>query len=491
MRLTLTIENQTNLPDGGSLTYSVAGARGFDIGRDSYLDWVLPDPSRFISGKHCEIRPQGGEYLLYDVSRNGTFLNGAQQRMQSPHRLRTGDRLSIGHYIVAVVVEGVAERPEDFGSGAAPPTPVGDAMWDFNDAAPPVDQRSFRADLGPRVIPPDFHDSAADPLSAVPTWSQPPPLPPVAPPSSSFSDWDAGPPRAVPTPPAPPPIPRPRPQVSGGPGGVWASPSAPSSAPQPLPSSTWDDEPVPAKPPAALSSPPPVSPPPAVPSFEPPVAPSFEPPPPMPALEQRAAEPPASREPDRRAGSDDFVRRFAAAAGIAPEIMARVPPEELADRLGQLMRMLTGEMMQLLSARSDARRMTRSSSQTVVQALDNNPLKFAPSPEEALAILFGPPTRSYLDAQRAFKAGFADLKTHQLKTYAAMQQAARRLGDDLSPKTIEASLPSEGGLAGVIGGRRSRLWDTYAARWAASAERHDGGLADVFMQYFAECYDRT
>jgi type VI secretion system protein ImpI len=190
-------------------------------------------------------------------------------------------------------------------------------------------------------------------------------------------------------------------------------------------------------------------------------------------------------------GADEFVRRFAGAAGIPPEIMNRIPPDELAEKLGQLMRLVTGEMMQLLSARSEARRMTRSSSQTVVQALDNNPLKFSPSPEEALAIFFGPPTRSYLDAQRALKAGFADLKSHQVRTYAAMQQAARRLGDDLSPKTIEASLPPEGGLGAVIGNRRSRLWDAYVARWAASAERHDDGLADVFMQYFAECYDRS
>ena len=60
--LTLRIENETTLPDGGPLSISVEGTRGIDIGRDQYLDWTLPDPNRFISGKHCEIRWRDGDF---------------------------------------------------------------------------------------------------------------------------------------------------------------------------------------------------------------------------------------------------------------------------------------------------------------------------------------------------------------------------------------------------------------------------------------------
>src|SRR5215467_1108503 len=106
MTLTLTIENETNLPDGGPLSVTIQGQRGIDIGRDSHLDWTLPDPTRFISGKHCEVRYHDGNYWLYDVSTNGTFLYGADHRIQSPHRLRNGDRFVIGNYIVAAAVDG-------------------------------------------------------------------------------------------------------------------------------------------------------------------------------------------------------------------------------------------------------------------------------------------------------------------------------------------------------------------------------------------------
>ena len=55
MALRFTIENVPNLPDGGPTSFTVTGKRSVDIGRDQHLDWTLPDPSRFISGKHCEV----------------------------------------------------------------------------------------------------------------------------------------------------------------------------------------------------------------------------------------------------------------------------------------------------------------------------------------------------------------------------------------------------------------------------------------------------
>jgi type VI secretion system protein ImpI len=52
MALRFTIENMTSLPDGGPTSFAFTGRRSVDIGRDQHLDWTLPDPSRFISGKH-------------------------------------------------------------------------------------------------------------------------------------------------------------------------------------------------------------------------------------------------------------------------------------------------------------------------------------------------------------------------------------------------------------------------------------------------------
>jgi type VI secretion system protein ImpI len=105
--------------------------------------------------------------------------------------------------------------------------------------------------------------------------------------------------------------------------------------------------------------------------------------------------------------------------------------------------------------------------------------------------MFGPSTASYLNAQQAIEEGFGDLKEHQVRTYAAMQQALAMIVADLDPQAIENATEADRGLSGMMGSRKARLWDAYAARWQAKARGKDGGLVDVFMQYFAECYDRS
>src|SRR5450755_600244 len=158
MLLRLTIENMDRLPDGGPVRVQVEG-RGLDIGRDQHLDWTLPDPSRHVSSKHCEIRFHDGGYWLHDVSTNGTFVNGAQFRLEAPHLLRGGDRLSIGQYIIAVEIEGRGAPA----SRAAPTSAVHEFSPDIwgaeGEAAAPEDRRDFTPERARRAAP-DFLDFA-------------------------------------------------------------------------------------------------------------------------------------------------------------------------------------------------------------------------------------------------------------------------------------------------------------------------------------------
>src|SRR5260370_34488785 len=122
----------------------------------------------------------------------------------------------------------------------------------------------------------------------------------------------------------------------------------------------------------------------------------------------------------------------------------------------------------------------------MVRALENNPLKFTGAPEEALAIMFGPPTRSYLDARAAIESSFADIKSHEVLTFGAMQAALEALFDDLAPERIDRSVEADRGLGGLVGSRKARLWDVYVERWRAKTKRSDGRLLDAYMTLFAE-----
>ncbi|MDG2376449.1 MAG: type VI secretion system-associated FHA domain protein TagH [Woeseiaceae bacterium] len=77
------------------------------IGRSFENDWVLPDPDRFISGKHATIDFHSGAYYLADISTNGVYINGEKQPLNkgNPRRLFHGDRLRMGDFEFEVTLE--------------------------------------------------------------------------------------------------------------------------------------------------------------------------------------------------------------------------------------------------------------------------------------------------------------------------------------------------------------------------------------------------
>jgi len=100
------------LPIGREARFLVPRYGQVVIGRSESCDWTLPDPRRFISGRHCEVRHHDGAYWLYDFSTNGTFVNGGKQRISAPAPLAHGDRFAVGVYIISVgFSDGGAAKP--------------------------------------------------------------------------------------------------------------------------------------------------------------------------------------------------------------------------------------------------------------------------------------------------------------------------------------------------------------------------------------------
>lgn len=452
MPLTLTIENETALPDGGPLTVSLSGGRGLDIGRDQHLDWCLPDPTRAISGRHCEVRFRDGAYWLRDISTNGTYVNGGSQRVQSPYRLQHGDRLEIGHYVIAVAIDEPAQAEPSLPQVNAA-VPDAASLWSETvEAAPPIPRRDLLPPSRHRPVHDGFIDWAAD----IPAPAPAPPPPAAAPPPPASDDFAWAPYQAPPSVPELPPV-------------AIPTPRRPLTADLP-PGDPWSDAPAqPATPDAPL----------------PPLDQAASPAPPfMPA----AAAPMPAGMPAISAA--EFVQRFAKGAGLSTNDLAWQDPGAFAEQLGGLMRLVAVELKQLLAARAESKRIARSANQTMIQAQDNNPLKFSPTVDDALQLIFGRPKSGYLSAQKAFDESFRDLKAHQIKTYSAMQHALRMLVEDLDPQAIAESTAQDRGLDSLLGSRKAKMWDAYVARWDAKTAPYEDGLVDAFMLYFAECYDR-
>jgi type VI secretion system protein ImpI len=166
----------------------------------------------------------------------------------------------------------------------------------------------------------------------------------------------------------------------------------------------------------------------------------------------------------------------------------RRDPGALGKELGVLLNMVGANLMQLLQARAAAKTLARSGHRTLIQPVDNNPLKFMPTAEDAIKIMLGPPSPGYMDSRQTIERSFADIKTHQLATLAAMQQAIAKLIEDLAPEAIEQL--GGGVKPSLLGGNKAKLWDTFCERWKAKAGRHEHGMLGEFLDLFAEFYDQ-
>ena len=143
--LRITDSNQL-LPE--TETQRVLNEGSLTLGRDDDNDWVLPDPSQVISGKHCTIEAVNGRYILHDTSSNGTRMNSDHDPIGRGNSvpIHHGDTIQIFQFEIQVSMqEEAAELPEDFltpASDTASPEETTGApqKWRFNSAISTLDE---------------------------------------------------------------------------------------------------------------------------------------------------------------------------------------------------------------------------------------------------------------------------------------------------------------------------------------------------------------
>ncbi|MBL4929581.1 type VI secretion system-associated FHA domain protein TagH [Fuscibacter oryzae] len=215
-------------------------------------------------------------------------------------------------------------------------------------------------------------------------------------------------------------------------------------------------------------------------------------PPPMPAAEPFAlrqpvvATPLPPQAPATTATADGaaLLDAICRGAGLPEGSLAAADSVMLGEEIGKCLRIATQELMALLGARAAAKQFVKSSSRTMIGGLNNSPLKFKPTPAEAMQTMFVQKSESYLNSTASFQQGFDDIKRHQTAVYAAMQPALARLLEDLSPESIE-----ERASGGLMSSKKASAWDLFVARWDAKTHPYENGMLDVFLAYFSDAYD--
>jgi type VI secretion system protein ImpI len=517
VRLTL---STLRCPDSVPPETHSAGGGEFTMGRGPDNSWVLADPDRHLSKRHCVIAFRSGGWQIADTSTNGTYLNRdtAPIGQGQVRDLQDGDRIRLGAYEIEARIEQDAAAPMHQGAmpgmgmrGAANPfdeDPFAPPPSAMQAATPPPTWRDDSA-----LLPPDFDPfapSEPDPFtgSSVPDhtpavsdafrppgvtqgpgapvllpddWDLDEPLlPPAAPAApSGFPPHPAPPPPAsFAPPPSPPPgfapVTPPGYAAEPAPPPSFAAPAAPPAAfaPQPAPPPNFAPEPGAASPFEEA----------APPAF---AAPAFAPAaPPAPAAPV-AAHPPAAATQAPGAADGALLAAFLRGAGVAG---ARIEdPVAAMEALGAAFRAMVSGLRAVLIARAAIKGEFRIE-QTMIRARGNNPLKFSADDDDALSALLGTGRRTAMGPAEAVAEALRDLKLHELASVAAMQTAVRELLAQLSPEVVQAHAGS-GGLLPVQ--RKARAFEAFEEQHAALVRALADDFDSAFGKAFARAYEQA
>lgn len=406
------------------------------VGRGEDADWRIHDPEHFVSRKHFVISNEAEGLMLTDASSGGLFVDGASDPLGPGNsvRLEDGMRLRFGDFVARVEMaseEKVAE-PKARKAEASP--------FDFNFGS--VEEVTPKAER-PKTLPEPFGKSSSPFFSDAPDEKEAVPEP-----------IDRENPFALGLKPA---VADETPAQSESFGGYFGSPEAevePGPEPEPAHKTRPAAKEVIADAPQTRR-----------------VAP------------EEAVAQPVMSEHDLRAA---FFRGL----GIDPQSAPSDDPVAEMEALGKRFRAMADGVTHLLRARATEKQKVRIA-QTIVGASNVNPLKFAVSADDAVSSLVASRGSGYLDPDDSIDEAFRDLIDHQMRTWAALQTALRRMIDKFDPEAIEKELEDAGVLETLIaGGSRAKLWQLYQERYVEIAQAAEERFLGEVGSEFRDAYER-
>jgi type VI secretion system FHA domain protein len=206
------------------------------------------------------------------------------------------------------------------------------------------------------------------------------------------------------------------------------------------------------------------------------------------ARQQAPVLPPAASPPGRGHATDAGWRAFLDGAGLEESAFAE-DPVDLMRSLGRVFREMVGGLRDLLAIRDKVKTEYRVQ-RTVIQASNNNPLKFAIDGMEAANLLLSRPKPGHLAGPKAVNEAFNDLKAHELAFMVGMQAAVAALLQEFDPVSLRKRIDAEMGWDSIIpGARQSKYWSGYEEHYRKIASEISENARSTFGLAFAKAYE--
>jgi type VI secretion system protein ImpI len=167
-------------------------------------------------------------------------------------------------------------------------------------------------------------------------------------------------------------------------------------------------------------------------------------------------------------------------APLAPAPATALPPE-----LDQIFKIVIDGVMDVLRARAEIKNTFRLPV-TIIQRSENNPLKFAPNPEDALAKIMAPSNGAFMSGTAAFEDAFDDIRCHQMAMLAGVRAAFESLLVHFSPDRFEQE--TDGAKRSAFAGK-GKYWEKYREHFEGLSRDPDECFRRLFGDEFARAYE--
>ncbi len=467
LTLTITSHQRQSL---GSASVKVMAGDSLTIGRSPSAGWTLPDPQAALSREHVRVQRQGSDYILTDLSQNGTFVNDSPDPVSHGKsvRLSNGDRIQLGDYQLAVGLEPTAMpatpgplfpsvQPAPYPS-PPPSLPVSPAPYVFQESsAPPWPGVGPKSETDPLKVMGGDHRATN---SALGPYSDQRPGPPDRPRPSMLQDNYQ------------PPNPQ-----------AYRPPGGPEDIPDVIDFTTFERDGLQQQRPVPT-----------------PIAPPIAPPSPAPQVQQSYLQPPQPPQPVRPAQPEVpypapqaaamGIEQLLLAAGLDPAVArAALRDPQLAEALGQIFQVALNGIIDVLRARAHIKQQFRLT-QTQISAHENNPLKFSPNAAQALSTFFVNPAAGFLSPLESVDEAFADIKAHQMAVLAGMRAAFDHMFARFNPEKLQERF-DKGRSSSMLGAmNKARYWEEFNSWYGDLAEDRERGFQRLFGEEFAKAYEQ-
>lgn len=160
------------------------------------------------------------------------------------------------------------------------------------------------------------------------------------------------------------------------------------------------------------------------------------------------------------------------------------------EQLGGVLLHLTAGTVNMMHGRAQVKHEMRADV-TIIAASGNNPLKFAPDAQSAIAHLLGEPMPGFLRAKEAIDDAVDDLLAHQIGLVSGARAAVYEVMKNFSPEKMQKYLATKNIIDALLPmAKRARLWELYETHYAevAGSAREEFELR--FQQAFAQAYEQ-